>query len=242
MESGSLAEAAAQALQLTGWRIRPVDAAGHRYWLKRVEDLPLRMRLQKGNPRRAFEAERRALHVLGGAGLPVVPMVAEGADWFALTDGGPTLASLVTKGKLPADELAVVFAAAGKALARLHLAGFSHGRPVLRDICWDGRDARFIDLERFRDRRASGMAQAVDLVILVQGWFIAVPEARAELGIMLRAYVALAGRGNLVRARQIARALGWLAPLSRLLGAMGVRSRDWRAVPLTLGHLRTLEV
>jgi hypothetical protein len=47
----------------------------------------------------------------------------------------------------------------------------AHGRPAVRDVCWDGRAARFIDLERFRLARRAGLWQAEDVVMFAQTAF-----------------------------------------------------------------------
>lgn len=221
-----------------GGRVCAFNLPEGKVWLKRVERLTARMRLQKGDPRRGFEAERRALHILGDAGLPVVPVLAEGQDWMVLPDAGPTLARCLADPAMAPQARMTAFARAGQALASLHNAGFAHGRPVLRDICWDGSAARFIDLERFRPRRAGRLARAIDIVVLVQGWFIVTPQHRPELDAMLNAYRAAAGEGAITLARRIAQALRPLLPLVRLVQRLTPRSRDWRAVPLTIGYLR----
>jgi hypothetical protein len=74
-----LDEALARALAEPPQRVRAlVLPDGRRFWLKRVEQLSGRLRLQKGDPARAFAAEREGLRVLAAAGLPVAGVVAEG--------------------------------------------------------------------------------------------------------------------------------------------------------------------
>ena len=73
-------------------RVRPLDLFdGRRFWLKRVERLSGRLRLQKGDPAKAFAAERKGLRALAAAGLPGAGVVAEGPDWGVMPDAGPIL-------------------------------------------------------------------------------------------------------------------------------------------------------
>ena len=77
-------------------RVRRVDLGdGRRFWLKRVERLTGVMRVQKGDPARAFATEREGLRVLAEAGLPVAGVVAEGPDWVLMPDAGPVLPAMV---------------------------------------------------------------------------------------------------------------------------------------------------
>ncbi|NJM84275.1 MAG: serine/threonine protein phosphatase, partial [Tabrizicola sp.] len=182
---------------------------GRRFWLKQVEAaLPLRMRLQKGNVRAAFEAERTGLRVLGQNGLPVAPIALDGPDYILLPDVGRTLNLVLADA--PEEEQARAFRAAGLSLARLHRAGFVHGRPAIRDICWDGTEARFIDLERFSPKRQGRLHQAMDVIIFVQTVMTAAGAHVAALDEALAAYEAAAPEGMMVTVRRLA-GMAWLA-------------------------------
>ena len=220
-------------------RVRRVDLAdGRRFWLKRVERLAGRLRLQKGDPAQAFAAEREGLAILSAAGMPVADVAAEGPGWMLMPDAGPVLTSLISDQSRSEGEKLAAFAAAGRALGRLHWAGLVHGRPAVRDICWDGTEARFIDLERFRRGRRSGVWQAADVLMFAQTAFTQWPEDRRWLDAALAAYGVNAPDGAVGRARWLAR---WLAPLGWLaagLSALKPGSREMRAVPLTLARMR----
>ncbi len=85
-----LAAALSAALAAPPARVRVlVLPDGRRFWLKRVERLSGRLRLQKGDPAKAFAAEREGLLALAVAGLPVAGVVAEGSDWVLMPDAGP---------------------------------------------------------------------------------------------------------------------------------------------------------
>jgi tRNA A-37 threonylcarbamoyl transferase component Bud32 len=209
---------------------------GRRFWLKRIEVLPLRMWLQKGDARAAFEAERTGLQVLGDAGLPVAPIALDGPDYIVLPDVGQTL-TLVLR-DAPLDDRLAAFRAAGASLARLHRAGFVHGRPAIRDICWDGTEARFIDLERFSVARRGRFHQALDVVMFVQTMMTVTGGPGVELDAALVAYARAAPPAVMPMVARVVWWLGWLAPVARGLHQLRPKSREVMAVSLTLGRLR----
>ncbi|WP_225030162.1 BUD32 family EKC/KEOPS complex subunit [Xinfangfangia pollutisoli] len=231
----SLTKAVADALRGPMRRVHPVDLPdGRRFWLKRVERMGLVLRLQKGDPQERFEAERQGLHVLAEKGMPVVPVVMEGPDFLVTPDIGQALTLM---DKADPAEAARAFAAAGKSLALLHWAGLVHGRPAVRDICWDGREARFIDLERFKPGRRGGFWQAMDVVIFTQSCFVRWPGETRLLDAALAAYAANAPDGAMERVARVSRGLWWLAALAALARIFRPNSRDLRAVPQTRRHL-----
>lgn len=240
--SPTLARELAAALARNGARVELIETEADRAWLKRVEVLAGVLRLQKGDPRRALDAERRGLRLLGERGLPVVPLLAEGPDWLLTGDCGPTAEALLRAETLPAVSVARLMAAVGSALGALHQAGVAHGRPVLRDVCWDGRRALFIDLERYRDGRAGPWRQALDMAILVQSWFARYPADPAGFDVAAAAWAPLAGPAALQRAVWLGWVLGWIGPLAKLLARARPGSRETAALPLTLGYLRRLRL
>lgn len=241
MPDPDLDERLAQALSDPPARVRRLDLSdGRRFWLKRVERLSGQLRLQKGDPARAFAAEREGLRALAAAGLPVAGVAREGADWVLLPDAGLTLPEvLADPGRSEAEALRA-FAETGRALGRLHWAGMAHGRPAVRDVCWDGSAVRFIDLERFRWARRAGLWQAADVVMFAQTAFTRWPEDGRWLEATLAAYAVSAPEGATAAVRRLVRWLtpvGWLAAgLSRIRPG----SRELRAVGLTLRRLRRL--
>lgn len=227
------------ALDETFQRVRRPDLPdGRLFWLKRVERLTGVMRAQKGDPTRAFEAERAGLHALADAGLPVAELTAEGPDWMLMPDAGPVLSDVVADPRRDEAGKLAAFAAAGRSLGRLHWAGLVHGRPAVRDICWDGTEARFIDLERFRPGAHGGVRQAADVVMFAQTAFTQWPEDPRWLEAALEAYATNAPEGAMDRVRRLAiwlSSLGWVAALAARLKP---DSRELRAVGLTLARLR----
>ena len=215
-------------------RIQALDLPdGRKIWLKRAERLSGRMRLQKGDGAKGFARERDGLHLLGGLGLPAAPILAEGPDWFVTPDLGPTLRHMMWHRE---GDLVPVFAAAGAALARLHLQFYRHGRPAIRDFCWNGAEIHFIDLERFSPVKSDPRGLALDLLIfahsLVGDGFDA-PNPLPLQGAALTAYRNLAP-GFWAQAATTASWLRWLPPLARIKA----RSREWRAIGPTLALFR----
>lgn len=220
-------------------RVRPlVLPDGRRFWLKRVERLSARMRLQKGDPARAFAAERAGLRLLAEKGVPVPAVVAEGQDYLVMPDAGPTLVRVVADASLTDGARLAAFAAAGRALALLHWAGMVHGRPAVRDICWDGCAARFIDLERLRRARRGGWWQAVDLLVLAQSAFTRWPEDDRWLAASFAAYRGAGPEGAVRRAVWLARGLAPLGWLAKAVLWLRPRSKELRALGLVLPWLR----
>lgn len=219
-------------------RIQALDLPdGRKVWLKRAERLSGRMRLQKGDSVKGFEREWAGLHLLGQLGLPAAPVLAEGPNWFVTPDLGPTLRSLLWEADASTD-LVPVFAAAGTALAKLHLTSYRHGRPAIRDLCWNGQAIHFIDLERFSLVKSDPRGLALDLLIFVHslmadGLNVPAERAAALQEAAIAAYRALAP-GIWAQARVTAGWLRWLPPLARLKKD----SRDWQALAPTLALFR----
>ncbi len=228
-----------QTLEEPFQRVRPLLLPdGRRFWVKRVERLSARMRVQKGDPARAFAAEREGLRVLAAHGVPVPEVVAEGPDYLVLPDAGPTLVRLAKDESLPEAERLAAFRAAGGALARLHWAGLAHGRPAVRDICWDGAVARFIDLERFSPVHRGGTRQALDVLILAQSAFAAWPDDPRWIIAARDGYAAGAPEGAMARVNRLARRLAPLGWLARGLSRLRPGSREVRALPRALDFCR----
>lgn len=221
-------------------RIQPLDHAGRRYWVKRVEVLPLRWRLQKGNPARGFQRERAALHKLAALGAPVPPVIAEGPDWFALPDCGETLESILATQDHPARPDA--FAAAGAALAGLHGLGIAHGRPHPRDLCWDGARIWFLDFERGGRTGAKPRHRAFDVMQFVLALYSLTLAEAPEVEAFCAAYRAADISGGWDAATRWCRRLRWLDPLTRPIQRherdhkQYRRYKEWQALPLTLAR------
>lgn len=233
-----LSKRLAKALEGPLHRVQKLELPeGRVFWLKRVEKLTGRMRLQKGDPSAAFEAEREGLRKMAELELPVPAIAAEGADYFVLPDVGPTLVQVANDKARSEPVKEAAFRKAGQALARVHQAGLSHGRPAVRDICWDGAAVNFIDLERFSQRRRSGFWQAMDVVIFAHSAVTQWPAKPRLVLAALQDWAKNAPEGAARRVALVARALTPLSWLARVLLRVKPKSRELRAVPLTIGLL-----
>ncbi len=214
-------------------RVQRFEVAGQFYWVKREERLTLRMRIQKGDAHRAFEAERRAMHRLAEMEAPVPEIVAEGPDYFVTPDSGPSLTGLLRDRALSPADRTPAFEAAAAGLASFHARGLSHGRPSIKDICWDGVQARFLDLERFSPRRNTHAGHVQDLVILLFSAFAETGAPTQETEALTRAYRAADPGGIWEGAARFCRRMRWTDavtwPIQRFL-----RKREFKAIPLTL--------
>lgn len=215
----------------TDLRIWSFERDGRRFWAKRRERLGLRMRLQKGNPEKGFRNEREAIRTLWAEGVPVGPIVAEDEECFVTPDHGPTVAALLRSGDASLPEALV---AAAEALADLHGRGLTHGRPCLKDICWDGAEIRFIDLERYSPDRNTRKGRAWDVIYFV---FNGIAEARGdtpELASARAAYRASDQRGTWADAARIARRLWLLSIATWPVRKLVPHAAEFQALPLTL--------
>lgn len=210
-----------------GLRIQPVELEGRTYWIKRPERLSLRMRLQKGDAKDAFAAEVAAHTAYASRNLPVADVIASTDTYLITADSGTSLKRLLRNEN---TAFAEALAAAGRALATLHRAGVNHGRPSLKDICWDGTRIAFVDLERAGREVNAARAQATDLMILI---FSTAVETHGDAEAMQSARDAYLSVGEASvwqaaqsRARLYA-PLGWLAwPVAKVLRG----NREYAAV------------
>ncbi len=206
------------AAKAPGPRIQRFDVATETYWIKRPEKLSLRMRLQKGDPARAFGSEVAAHQDYAAKGLPVAPVVAASASYLVTRDCGPSLKDLARHQALIFPE---ALTAGAKALAHLHNSGVNHGRPSLKDICWQDGAIAFLDFERAGRSRNPAKAQATDLLILIYSTAV---ETRGDPGAMETArdaYLDVGAADTWTTAQSKSRRyapLGWLLrPVIKLL-------------------------
>jgi tRNA A-37 threonylcarbamoyl transferase component Bud32 len=229
--------AIAKALSEPATRLRRIESDGRVLWLKRSERLSWFWRLRKGGGAAALGADLHALRSLGAEGLPVPPVLDAGPDHFVTPDRGVPLHHLIlSRGESEAARIAA-FAAGGRALARLHGAGFRHGRPSIRDMLWDQKRVTLIDVERYREARNTPKGCAEDVLIAVHSTIAYGRGQGPELDAMVRAYRQGAPGPVWRLARQRARRL---APAAQLVGALAMLrpgSHELRAVPQSIGYL-----
>lgn len=210
-----------------GPRVERIEDNGRVFWIKRPEVLSLRMRLQKGDPVRAF-AEEVAAHVaFAEQGLPVAPVVLATEAVLVTEDCGPQLKHLARAGAAGFPD---GLAAAAKALAEMHLAGHAHGRPSLKDICWrDGRIA-FLDLERAGRTKNLARAQSFDVLVLIFSTAVETGGNLSAMTLARDAYRDAGGAETLERAQTRARRFAPLAWLLRPIFRALRGNREFDAV------------
>lgn len=212
-----------QKAEADGPRVEKARVLEQVFWIKRPEALSLRMRLQKGHPQTAFEAEIAAHTECFDQGLPVAPLVLVADRYFITEDCGPSLKHIAHR---TPEKFREALRAGAKALAGLHAAGVSHGRPSLKDLCWKDEQIAFLDFER-----AGRGSVAQDIQILM---FSTAVETRGNLDAMALArdaYIAAGGadtwRAACVRARYLAwpsvllRPVVWCLPKNAEFQAIG---------------------
>ena len=219
-------------------RIGRIEHLGQVFWVKREEELSWRLRLQKGASASAFERERRALHQLGGRHPAVPPIVAEGADFFVLPDAGPSLETLLRRNRNPdleADQRHRAFADGGAALAGFHAKGLTHGRPYLKDVCWNDGDITFLDFENYRPRRNTIRGHAYDVVIFFFSGLALAGAPVRELDIARQAYRDNDPGGVWEHAQNLVRKRRWVNWLTKPIQARrGGKAKEFKAIPLTV--------
>ena len=225
--SPALAAALQAALAFPASPLVPLSADGRRYWLKRTA--PHRNRRQKGAPAQALAADRAGLARMADLGLSAPNVLAEGPDYLLTDDPGLPLLTLLRDPGLTEDDRLAALADGARALAALHRAGLAHGRPEIRNICWqEGQGAALVDFDRF-DPAAGRQAQARDALMFLQSVLRLRRQRDAFFDTGAAAYRAAAPQDlwNLMRTRA---ARGrWCLPLARLALRLHPKAHDLRA-------------
>lgn len=125
--------------QLTAWQHLQRIAALFMPW-------PLLRPTFTDKGRAALRCEAHRLWQWRAAGLPVPRIVDVGEDYLITVDAGPALPFWLEQAPTAGHRIALLRQAA-QVLATVHRAGFSHGRPSLKDIAFDGTRLTFLDLE-----------------------------------------------------------------------------------------------
>ncbi len=105
----------------------------------------LRCTVSPGGPD-ALAREADRLITFKASGFHVPDVLARNAQMLILSDAGPQLREWLDKNKDPQARKDALKEAT-RALAAVHKAGMTHGRPYVRDMTWDGVRIGFLDLE-----------------------------------------------------------------------------------------------
>ncbi|MGR3635620.1 MAG: hypothetical protein ACU0BK_06795 [Shimia sp.] len=217
-----------------GPRVERMETQSGVFWIKRPEQLSLRYRLQKGDPRKAFERERLGFHDLNEVHGPAPTLVAEGTDYIVLPDCGPNLRyRLRTEPDAAVCRSLLLDAAAS--LGQLHALGFAHGRPSPKDMCRRDDQEVLLDFERYDRRNNSLKGQARDLVIWAFNVAADSPHMRGDLTEALEVHGDLAPAGLRAAAEQLCRRLVWANWLTKPIQMRpGSKGREFKAIPVVL--------
>ncbi|GIU46636.1 phosphotransferase [Shewanella algidipiscicola] len=153
-----------------GKRVVSFNFEGQTYWLKQPERLTGAMRWLKSQPLQSFQLEISALQSLAAKGAPVPELVSFGDDYFVVADAGMPVNGLLADSDDPQQKLQILKDSA-KGLAQLHQAGFAHGRPALRDICWQDGKITFIDFEANQQDKNMARQQVRDLLVYIHSLY-----------------------------------------------------------------------
>ncbi|MGB0894236.1 MAG: serine/threonine protein phosphatase [Parashewanella sp.] len=144
---------------------------GKKYWLKQAEKLHGIMRLLKGDANKAFEREIKVLKRMNSKHAPVPKIICQDADFFVLEDSGKTVKDWVCQPNTSQISLQKIINDSSQALAKLHSMNLTHGRPALRDICWDKGAVIFIDFESKYATKNIEKRQVRDLILFIHSLF-----------------------------------------------------------------------
>jgi tRNA A-37 threonylcarbamoyl transferase component Bud32 len=237
---------------LTGRRIAPVEIAGTRAWLKNFDQpspsewhgiqraLAFVSRLRVLRPVPALdkiegaENEIAAMQAFREIGVRVPELLwAEGAR-LLISDIGPTIRD-EQRHRARVGGVAKACLAAARELSRVHTRGLVHGRPILRNITWDGATVGFIDFEETPTKvMPLETAQARDVLL-----FLMSLGRRMDKEFLHKAFAAYAGNARPEVDRELRRvvhrsALLLKPPFSK---AATAQSQTLRGVVVALGTL-----
>lgn len=127
-------------------------------------------------PGSQLEREAVRLKLMRSKGFRVPEVLLATTDYLALSDVGPSLKYWLTEADISATERRTILLMAAAALAHLHQNRYWHGRPALRDLCWDGEQIGFIDFEEDPHQLLSiDQCMTRDFLIFVHGLYRYLP-------------------------------------------------------------------
>ena len=236
---------------LTGRRIALVEISGTRAWLKDFDQpspsewqgvqraLAFVSRLRVLRPVPALDGVEGAKNEIAamqafreiGARVPEL-LWAEGAR-ILISDIGRTIRDEQRFTTRVGVDTACL--AAARELSRVHARGRVHGRPILRNMTWDGATVGFIDFEETPTKvMPLETAQARDVLL-----FLMSLGRRMDREFLHKAFTAYAGNSRPEVDRELSRVARRSALLLKPLfsKAASARSRTLRGVVVALGAL-----
>ena len=237
-----------------GARVSRTEIGGRAVWLKnfaepsppkwaalqRAAFVVLRLDLLKPIPTRGgpagAAAEAAAMERFRAVGAPVPEVISIRDALLTISDLGPTLRDIERRAGSAA--IAAPVSAAARELSRLHGLGLVHGRPILRNLTWDGKIVGFIDFEEEPLQAMSADAAAArDILLLLMS--VGRRGSGAAVDAAFAAYAPAMRPGVM---RQLLRVVALGRPLTGRVGQLLMRSgnRDVIGLVHALRALRTL--
>lgn len=199
------------AADLPPGRVARLEIADQSYFVKSVEvRTKLRQRITKGDPAKAFAREVALLRAFAARGAPVPRIIAANATHLVLADHGTPVEKAIRKGHVSDALLRQI----GTSLAALHKLGLAHGRPLLRDICYDGTTVTFLDLEAGAKLDARPYDQARDLIALIYSMVLATNSDMRMTQVLIDGYRSEGDPAVWDAVRKRSRNLWWLELLA----------------------------
>ncbi|WP_428612343.1 serine/threonine protein phosphatase [Shewanella sp.] len=220
-----------------GVRVVSFEHQGHKYWLKQAEHLTGAMRLLKAQPHASLQLEIATLAKLAQQGAPVPELVASGEDFLVVADVGMPVNRWLNADVSEAEKLQILKdSAAG--LAKLHLKGLAHGRPALRDICWDDGQVAFIDFEANQKDSDMHQQQIRDLLVYIHSLYRYIGPHPEIAEPVIAAYRNAGGESLWQESQQQMLKWQWLNYLIAPLKSIG--GKDLRPVYWLLKHFKDI--
>ncbi|TVP16015.1 lipopolysaccharide kinase InaA family protein [Shewanella sp. KCT] len=218
-----------------GERIVSFEHQGRKYWLKQSERLTGAMRWLKSQPQAALQLEISTLTQLAKRGAPVPELVASGEAFLVVADVGMPVNGWLNADISEAEKLKILQDSA-TGLAHLHLKGLAHGRPALRDICWEEGDVAFIDFEANQQDSDMHRQQIRDLLVYIHSLYRYIGPHPEIAEPVIAAYRAAGGESLWQASKQEMAKWQWLNYLIAPLRSIG--GKDLRPVYWLLRHFK----
>lgn len=218
-----------------GERIVSFEYQGRKYWLKQAERLTGAMRWLKSQPQAALQLEIATLTQLAKKGAPVPELVASGEGFLVVADVGMPINAWLNAEIDEAEKLKILQDSA-TGLAQLHLKGLAHGRPALRDICWQAGNVSFIDFEANQQDSDMHRQQIRDLLVYIHSLYRYIGPHPEIVDPVIAAYRAAGGESLWQASKQEMEKWQWLNYLIAPLKSIG--GKDLRPVYWLLRHFK----
>lgn len=214
-------------------RVSTFEYGGQKLWVKQIELTSGRSRFFKPAPRHNFDCEIKAYEELRSKEAAVPDMLLKSSRYFVLADAGPTLEAFWRDDEIDQETRVLASKKAGQALAQLHALGVAHGRPVARDVCWDGKQVLFLDFENHSHRRNGVRGRAFDLLCFFHSVCSQPVKDEVALQASIDGYKRNDQTGVWQEASVLVRRFGWLEVFTRPIQTRkSPHAREFKSLPI----------